>query len=311
MSKTFKYLFGPVPSRRLGRSLGVDLVPYKTCSFDCVFCQVAPTTTKTLERKEYVPVADVIDELGDWLETEAVADYITLSGSGEPTLHAAFGQVIDFVEQKTDIPVAILTNGSLFSDTEVREQAAKADLVKVSLSGYDEASMEKVDRPHPDIDFDYMIEGYERFRNAFSGEMRLEVFLLSGINDAPEQVTKIARLAKRVRPDRIELNTVVRPSSEAFAKPVPSDRMNELAQYFEPQAEVVSEGSGKLSTGTRIGETEIFHLVQRRPCTLEQICEVFDVHRNEASKYLGELMRAGKVQQQTRGSNGEVYYRGL
>ena len=133
-----KHLFGPVPSRRFGRSLGVDLIPFKTCGFDCIFCQLGHTTRKTLKRKEYVPVDQVIEELADWLKTEGQADYITLGGSGEPTLNSEFGRVIDFVRNATTIPVALLTNGSLLSNPEVRVQAAQANVVKVSLSAWDQ-----------------------------------------------------------------------------------------------------------------------------------------------------------------------------
>lgn len=134
--KKYNHLFGPVPSRRFGRSLGIDLTPYKTCSFDCIFCQLGKTTVKTLERREYVPAAEVIEELDDWIKSGGEADYITLSGSGEPTLHSRFGEIIEFARGASSIPVALLTNGSTLGIPEVRAAAAKADVVKISLSGH-------------------------------------------------------------------------------------------------------------------------------------------------------------------------------
>ena len=148
-----KHLFGPVPSRRLGRSLGVDLTPFKTCSFDCIFCQLGRTTRKTLTRKEYVPIDEVTAELGEWLQTGESADYITLSGSGEPTLNSEFGRVIDFARNATSIPVALLTNGSLLSDPEVRAQAAQANVVKISFSAWDPFSLDHINRPHRGVEF--------------------------------------------------------------------------------------------------------------------------------------------------------------
>ena len=143
----YKHLFGPVPSRRFGRSLGVDLTPYKTCSYDCVFCQLGRTTVLTRERKEYVPTQEVIDELDGWLRSSGEADYITLAGSGEPTLHSRFGEIIEFVRKNSSIPVALLTNASLMGDPEVRAAASKANVVKVSLSGGTPALLEKINRP--------------------------------------------------------------------------------------------------------------------------------------------------------------------
>jgi len=126
----YRHLFGPVPSRRLGRSLGVDLTPFKTCTLDCIFCQLGHTTNKTLDRKEYVPVVAVEAELETWIKEGGKADYITLSGSGEPTLHTRFGEVLQFVRDQTAIPTALLSNGTLFWLPEVREAARHADIVK-------------------------------------------------------------------------------------------------------------------------------------------------------------------------------------
>lgn len=131
---TYSYLFGPVPSRRLGRSLGVDLCPLKTCSLNCIFCQLGPTSCRTVVRKSYTPAETVCSELKDWFSSYGRADYITLSGSGEPTLHSRFGEILEFVSQNSSIPTALLTNGTMLFLPEVRESAAKANLVKISLS---------------------------------------------------------------------------------------------------------------------------------------------------------------------------------
>ncbi|NQT19895.1 MAG: radical SAM protein, partial [Planctomycetes bacterium] len=152
-----KYIFGPVPSRRLGRSLGVDVVPLKTCSYDCIYCQLGNTTCKTVERKEWVPLDDVVLELKDRLSSRP--DYITLSGSGEPTLYSRVAELIDRIKVMTDVPVAVLTNGSLLWQEEVRRQLMKADLVIPSLDAGDEVMFRLVNRPHEDVSFERMLAG--------------------------------------------------------------------------------------------------------------------------------------------------------
>jgi wyosine [tRNA(Phe)-imidazoG37] synthetase (radical SAM superfamily) len=305
-ARRYKHLFGPVPSRRLGRSLGVDLTPFKTCSFDCIFCQLGRTTRKTLKRKEYVPVDRVIEELDDWLKSEDNADYITLSGSGEPTLNSEFGRVIEFVRNATTIPVVLLTNGSLLSDPEVRAQAARANVVKLSLSAWDQFSLDHINRPYSRITFKSLIEGQWLFRKEFKGEIWMEVFLVWGTNTTAKDVSKIAELVKAIGPDKVQLNTAVRPPCEEYAYMVPADQMRVLARLFDPPAEVIAEYSNDASAKVHANELEVLDMLQRRPCTLDQICRVFGLHRNEASKYLGKLTRTGQAQAQRR--NGDVYY---
>ena len=162
------HVFGPVPSRRIGRSLGVDLVPYKTCTYDCIYCQLGGTTNLTLEPKEWVPMDAVLDELKRKLETRP--DYITLSGSGEPTLYSRLGEIIGRIREITDVPVAVLTNGSLLWKKEVREEVAMADLVLPSLDADNDYNFRFINRPHPDISFDQLIEGLIEFRSEFTGQ---------------------------------------------------------------------------------------------------------------------------------------------
>jgi wyosine [tRNA(Phe)-imidazoG37] synthetase (radical SAM superfamily) len=300
------HLFGPVPSRRFGRSLGVDLTAYKTCSFDCVFCQLGRTTNKTLERREYIATDRVVEELRQWLAGGGRADYVTLSGSGEPTLHSAFGEVIDAIHRHGAIPAAVLTNGSLLSHGEVREAAARADVVKVSLSAWSQDVFEQVNRPHPQLRFDRVLEGMRRFRAAFSGQLWLEVFLVSGMNDRPDDVVKIAELAEQIGPDRIHLNTAVRPPAEAFAEPVPKDRLAPLCRLFHPKAEMIAEVDIRCDPKITINEETIYAMLKRRPCTSEQIAQGFGMHFNEVSKYLGYLIRSGRVREVRK--NGSVYY---
>ncbi|NCC53580.1 MAG: radical SAM protein, partial [Spartobacteria bacterium] len=217
---SYTYLFGPVPSRRFGRSLGVDLLPFKTCTLDCLFCECGHTTAHTTLRKEYVPTQDVLHELDLWLINDGKADVITLAGSGEPTLHTGFGDVLAFLKETTSIPTVLLTNGTLLHLPEVRRAACAASIIKVSLSAWDHPSFITAHHPAGGITFEQLVEGEQQLRREFDGELWMEIFLLPGINDTPEQAEKIAAIAQTIHPDRIHLNTVVRPPAQATLQPV-------------------------------------------------------------------------------------------
>lgn len=307
--QSFRHLFGPVPSRRLGRSLGIDLTPFKTCSYDCIFCQLGRTTNKTSERREYVPVQEVIDELTAWFQSGADAEFITLAGSGEPTINSGFGRVIDYIHSVSKIPVALLTNGSLLFYPEVCQQAAKADLVKVSMSVYDQASLEQINRPAPGIAFEAMLAGQQAFRTNFKGKLWVEVFLIQDMNTSAEAIARIAELVKSLRADKVQLNTAVRPPCESFVQAIGKQSLHELAEHFTPKAEVIAEFSSDSSASIKATEKDILATLERRPCTLDQLCAVFGLHRNEASKYIGKLLRTGQIVEQRKAD--QVYYHGL
>lgn len=272
----YRHLFGPVPSRRLGLSLGVDLLSDKTCSFDCVFCEVGRTRDLTLDRKEYVSPEVILNELGSWVDGGGTADHITLAGKGEPTLNTGFGDVIRGIREISQIPVAVLSNGSLFFLEEVRNDAAEADIVKVSLGAWDQESMDALNRPFPGVRFDDIIDGYGAFRSAFSGELWLEVLLVHGINDHVENVARIAEFASSFAPNCIHLNTVVRPGAEDSALPVSSEKMQMLARLFDPPGEVVvsfkPKGKGVCA--------DIREILIRRPCTLHDLAKVSGIEED-------------------------------
>jgi wyosine [tRNA(Phe)-imidazoG37] synthetase (radical SAM superfamily) len=301
----YRYLFGPVPSRRFGRSLGIDLTPHKTCSLDCVFCQLGRTPQKTLERKKYVCTADVIAEIDHWLQTGGDADYLTLSGSGEPTLHAEFGRVLDFLHDQP-IPSVLLTNGTLLNLPEVRDAAALAHVVKVSLSAWDQKSFEWVNRPHPQLEFGSFINGLKAFRSGFGGQLWLEVFLLSGINAMAADVEKIAALSREIGPDRIHLNTIARPPAEDFAAAVPMAQLEALSGLFDPPARIAAGFDSQRSKTIKANEATIFAMLKRRPCTIKQIETAFGMHINEVSKYLGALIKKDRIRADRK--NQEIYY---
>ena len=302
------HVFGPVPSRRLGRSLGIDLVPFKTCSYDCVYCQLGRTTNKTIERKEYVPVGRVLSELECALEAGPTPDYITLSGSGEPTLHSRLATLIRGIRQRTDCLVAILTNGSLLWDPDVQESLLDVDLVIPSLDAGDEATFQRVNRPHPAVSFECMLGGLEEFRRRFPKPMWLEVLLLKAPTATTAQVEKISHLVERINPDRVQLNTATRPPSEDFALALPLEELERAALMFGGRAEVIVDRyAAHHDEYYRARREDILNLLRRRPCTPEDVATGLGLHPNEVAKRLDELVREHALVCERNGE--QVFYR--
>ncbi|MCP4641739.1 MAG: radical SAM protein [bacterium] len=298
----YRYVFGPVPSRRLGRSLGVDLVPHKTCTYDCTYCQVGRTTVHTADRQAYVPYDDVVAEIQRKLDAGAAPDYVTMSGSGEPTLYADLGRLIDTVKQMTETRVAVITNGSLLWMPEVRDALLRADLVVPSLDAGTPEAFARINRPCGGIGFDEMVEGLVRFREAFPKTIWLEVFLLDGINADEAEVQAIASHVQRIRPDRVQLNTVARPPADQDAKGVPQATMERFAAMFEPKAEVVADFTG--AHEDEESETtcdEVLDLLKRRPCSLEDVAQGMRIHRHHAAKHIQHLLEQERIRSELRG----------
>lgn len=299
------YVFGPVPSRRLGRSLGVDLVPFKTCTYDCTYCQLGRTADKTVQRRQWVRWANVLDEVESKLDTRP--DYVTLSGSGEPTLHLGLGELIDRIKAITEVPVAVLTNGSLLWQAEVRKELQGADLVIPSLDVGDEMLFGHINRPHDSISFGQLVEGLIAFRQEFRGQCWLEVLLLAGYTSIDAEVGKIAAFVRQIRPDRVQLNTVTRPPAESYAEAVPRGRMIELAGLFEPRAEVIAEYDRELPEEGKAVCEDILEMLRRRPCSSRDMVAALGLHMNEVVKYLDEMVRQGQVELVV--SHEGAYYR--
>jgi len=309
-----KFLYGPVASRRLGLSLGVDIIPFKVCTLDCVYCQLGATTEKTTERREYVPAEVILAEISDMVKKGLKADFITIGGSGEPTLNSQLGQIIDGIRKITDIPVAILTNGTLLYRQDVRADCAKADVVLPSLDAGDGQAFEEVNCPHKDIVIETLISGLCDFRNEFSGQIWLEVFLIEGLNTNAGQIEKIKEAIERIQPDKVQLNTAVRPTTRAGIKKVDAKKLEEIAQELGEKCEVVADFSparysepmsghpqdvvyptvaggmspvGNMSQGGDPEKMEtLLSMLKRRPCSLEDIHSALGIGRIEALKYI-------------------------
>jgi len=265
----------------------------KTCSYDCIYCQLGRTTDLTAQRGVHVPVDDLLSELRDHLAS--APDYITLGGSGEPTLHADIGAIIDGIRSLTDIPVAVITNGSLLWQDAVRQQLAAAHLVVPSLDAGDDKTFQAINRPHPDITWERMISGLREFRAVYAGRIWLEVMLVAGINSHLESVQAIAAAARSCRPDKIQLNTVERPSLAGKALRVDRGTLNKLRHLFTPCAEVISDqGVSEWMDGADPG-LDLLAMIRRRPCSLEEIARAAGMHPHEAAKHLGRLEHHGLI----------------
>lgn len=292
----FKHIFGPVPSRRLGRSLGIDLVPFKICSYDCLYCQLGRTTKKTIKREDFVPLAEVTEELKQKLSESKEIDYISFSGSGEPTLNSGIGSLIAKVKALTKIPVAVLTNGSLLFDKAVQDCLLEADLVLPSLDAGTESAFKKINCPHPELDFARMVEGLISFRKRFKGRIWLEVFLLAGINDSEEEVTRIKELIEKINPDKVQLNTAARPTSFNNVFPLAREHLEEACQFLGKKAEIISYPKEK-SISPNISCASILALLKRRPCTLEEIAHLTGTSQLEVRKEINRLREKGEIQE--------------
>ncbi len=287
-----RLVYGPVPSRRLGRSLGVDLVPLKVCSYDCIYCQLGRTKQRTIERKPYIPAEEILVQVREKLEEGVDVDYITLAGSGEPTLNTEIGPLIHEIKELTQIPVAVLTNGSLLGSRQVRESLMEADAVLPSLDAHDEEGFQTINRPHPEIRLESVLEGLFKFRKEYSGQIWLEVFILDGINATPTDATQFKHWIEKVNPQKVHVNTAVRPPAESYARRVPVQEMNTFCNIIGEQAEVITpfKDTERYERGADI-EEDLLNILARRPCTLDDISSALKVHRNEILKYIEPLVK--------------------
>ena len=305
-----RYIFGPVASRRLGRSLGIDLVPYKTCSFDCLYCELGTTTHLTLERKMYSASQEIIDELKGYLKKPALQpDYITLGGSGEPTLHEHLGTIIAAIKKLTSIPVAVLTNSSLLYRDDVKEALLRADVILPSLDTVSPSLFSFLNRPHPALDVKKIIQGLIDFRKLFTGQIWLEILFCRGVNDSEEEVMRLQEVIREINPDKIQLNTLDRPPAEDSVFPVGREELERIKRFFGAKAEIITGSlpeDAQDSTADR--KKQVYNLVKRRPCTFDEISLTMGIPKPALRDLIEVLKNEGKVSQRLH--NNQVYYQG-
>jgi wyosine [tRNA(Phe)-imidazoG37] synthetase (radical SAM superfamily) len=259
-----------------------------------------------VERREWVALDAVLAEIREKIARKP--DFITISGSGEPTLYSRLGELIAGIKKITDVPVAVLTNGSLLWMPEVRRDLMEADLVSPSLDAGDEQTFAEINRAHEGVTFEQMVEGLVEFREAYKGKYWLEVFLVEGVNATEAQVARMASIVSRIRPDKVQLNTVVRPPAEIFALKVAKEKMEGFASLFRPCAEIIVDYEGKGTEATFDGHAgDVLEMIRRRPCTVEDVTAGLGLHRNEVVKYIDAFVDQGKITGDVR--EDKVYYR--
>jgi len=301
------HIYGPVPSRRLGFSLGVDILPYKTCTLDCIYCQLGPTPKKAVQQEEHFSSEKVIAQIKKAILSGQKIDYITFSGSGEPTLNAILGKLIRKIKNSTDTPVAVLTNSTLLKDEHVRRALQPADLVVPSLDAAAENEFIEVNRPHSSLDIEDIINGLKKFRQEFSGQIWLEIMLVKGKNDSPEHIKTLKAAIEQIQPDRIQINTVIRPPAEEFARALSLEELERIKKILGKNCEIIADFSSKdqLPQGKNL-EDRILSIIQRRPVTLLDISTSLGKHRDEILKCLDLLIDGGSIKSVTH--KGRTYY---
>ncbi len=296
-TKQYRHLYGPVPSRRLGRSLGIDVVPHKICPYDCIYCQIGRTTEKTLQRKEYVPVQEILEEVEAFLKEEhPPIDYLSLGGSGEPTLHSKIRSIIQGIQTITVLPVAVITNGSLFYEQELREDLLRADVVLPSLDAVSPEVFERINRPRPGFSIENVIQGLIEFRKVYQGQIWLEILFCKGINDTPEELQEMKKAIGRIMPDQIHLNSVVRPPSERWVTPLTQEELERIRAFFGERASIISEFDRHIFPPPERDVTErILGIIRRRPLSLSDLSRTMGLSQYELERLLKPLVEEGKV----------------
>lgn len=294
----YKYLFGPVPSRRLGISLGVDLVPHKTCSLNCIYCECGKTTNLTIDRKEYVPTETVLTELKAFLSPNPKLDYITFSGSGEPTLHSGIGQIARFIKENfPGYKIALLSNGTLFYQPGLIEEVQNIDLILPSLDAASDLIFKKLNRPFHELKIEKIIDGLIQLRENFTGQIWLEVFIVPGLNDTDDEIAQLKSTIQRINPDRVQLNTLDRPGTVAWVKPATKNSLEMIAKKLNRNTEIIAnfQKRDQVASYSADVESTILQTIKRRPSTVDDLSTTLGLHPNEINKYIETLLRQNLI----------------
>ncbi len=304
-------LFGPVRSRRLGISLGIDLIPPKTCTLDCVYCECGATTELTLTRGEYVPFERVKTELKNFLDSKPALDFITFSGSGEPTLYSRLGDVIRFLKSEySSYKIALITNSTLLNLKNVQEEIMDVDLLLPSLDAATESVFKRINRPVAGIKVEQIIQGLAEVKRRFKGLMWLEVFIVPGINDDDAEVNALKDALIQINPDRVQLNSLDRPGTCDWVQTTAFERLDQIKKTFSPlSVEIISfkslstESENARNVANQNIQDAILSTISRRPCTIEDLISITSSSKAQVSLSLQELLANGRIamKQESRG----------
>jgi len=305
----YKHIFGPVPSRRLGLSLGIDPVPRKVCSLDCIYCEVGRTTEKTMERQPYISAEVILEELRIFLSNyRQKIDYITFSGSGEPTLNSDLGKIIKGIRELSDTKIALLTNGTLLWNPDVRKEIIDVDVIMPSLDAISPEIFKKVNQPFKDLSPEMIVEGEVKLREEFKGEYDLEILIVKGINDIESEYRKLAEAVKIINPDTVQLNTVVRPPGQGKAPAVDRKELEKLKILIGDKANIIPEfkTSDSNSGGLDLYDS-LINMLKIRPCTLDEISGALQVEVDTVKMALDGIKYKGYLYEEKR--DGKLFYK--
>lgn len=310
----YAHLFGPVHSRRLGISLGVDMMPLKVCTLNCVYCECGETTELTAQRKEFISGKEIISELTDFLQNNPQIDYVTFGGSGEPTLNTALGDCVRFVKNKfSQYKTALLTNGTLFTDPEVRKDVLLFDLILPSLDAITDEAFSKVNRPESTLVNKDIIEGLVSLSSEYHGNLWVEVFIIPGLNDSAEELKLFKAELLRINPTRVQLNSLDRSGTCDWVKAATPQSLKEIAEFLSPlPVEIISRSSRDLIKAETLdiaAEETILSILRRIPATVEELSSISGITINLVSALLDSLLKEGKISQET--INNRCYYKYL
>jgi wyosine [tRNA(Phe)-imidazoG37] synthetase (radical SAM superfamily) len=293
-----KFTFGPVPSRRLGFSLGIDIIPRKICTFDCIYCQIGKTTNQEIKRKSFFNKHEIAEEIINKVKQLSIIDHVTFSGSGEPTLNSDIGWMIEEIKKSINIPVAVITNGSLLNDKNVRDDLCKADVVLPSLDAVSEDIFRYINRPHSLIELNTIIEGMKRFRDVYNGNIWLEIMLIKNVNDSSEELERLKNVIKYLDVEKVQLNTVIRPPVDRTTERINGEELNKISRYFGHGCEVVCNFEKEVKNNEENDWSEmVLDILRRRSLTLNDIVKITGTPEHRAKSTLRAMENQGKIKQ--------------
>jgi wyosine [tRNA(Phe)-imidazoG37] synthetase (radical SAM superfamily) len=291
---SYKYIFGPVLSRRLGLSLGVDVIPQKTCNLNCVYCESGRTSLASVKRESFIPVEDIISELDNFLKHNPKIDHITFSGAGEPTLYRDLPVIISYLKNNyPQYQLALITNSILFSLPEIQKELLQLDVVLPSLDAATTAVFNKINRPVVPVEYEDVLTGLINFRKMFLGKIWLEVFIIEGLNDYTEELSLLKKYLKRIAPDNIQLNTLDRPGTESWVKPASWERLEEIMNFLAPlKVEIVARQLPikHIEVIQDDIEDQIINTIKRRPCTAIELALILGLEQVKLDVYIQKLI---------------------
>ena len=290
-----KYVFGPVPSRRMGRSLGISPIPKKICNYSCVYCQLGRTNKMTNKREEYFLLEDILSEF-DSHHDEDSYDVITIVGEGEPTLYSRLGELIVEIKKRSKKPVAVITNGALLYDKNVRSELMNADIVLPSLDSYNEEMFKRIDRPYGRIKFDEVWEGLVDFTNEYKGQIYMEIMLMNGVNDDEESLLEFKKLLEQIKYDRLYINTPVRPPAEEYIEESSKESIQKAVEILKGVSIDMLSSVG-FSSDIEDDYQAVISIIGRHPMNQFEIRSFLESRENkDIDKLMQQLSEDDKVQ---------------